>query len=71
MVLGIMAKSLKAPAKASRPEKGPSKELSLYPLDLATALGAALRTGPPPENEEKRQAPKVWSLQSEHRLSGR
>jgi hypothetical protein len=44
-----MAKRLKASVKASRPEKVPSKKLSLYPLDLGTALGAALRAGPAPK----------------------
>jgi hypothetical protein len=39
-------------AKAKKPrETAPKKQsrLSLYPLDLSTALGAALKTGKPPK----------------------
>jgi len=41
-------------AKATKAKAGKGK-LSLYPLDLETALGAALKTGgPPPETEKKK-----------------
>jgi hypothetical protein len=41
-----MAKNLRGSTKASPPLKKTSKKLSLYPLDLETALGAALRVAP-------------------------
>jgi hypothetical protein len=52
----IMAKRLKASAKAS-PPKRPSKKLSLYPLDLSTALGTALQAGPMPRKPDKKTRP--------------
>jgi hypothetical protein len=42
-------KPLKASAKAPpKPLKG---KISLYPLDLETALGAAVKTGPVPKSK--------------------
>jgi len=51
-----MAKRLKASSKAS-PSKSerPSRKLSLYPLDLGTALGAALKAGPVPQNKNDKK----------------
>jgi hypothetical protein len=51
----IMTKRLKASAKAS-PPKRPAKKLSLYPLNLDTALGAALKAGPMPKTPNKKRA---------------
>jgi hypothetical protein len=48
-----MAKSLRCSTKAA-PTPKRTKKLSLYPLDLETALGAALRAGLPPEKRQKK-----------------
>jgi hypothetical protein len=43
-------------AKAKKKPKAASSErvpLSLYPLDITTALGAALQTGKPPKMAQK------------------
>jgi hypothetical protein len=53
-----MAKSLKGSTKASPPRK-PTKKLSLYPLDLETALGAALRADPPKANSQNNRKNKT------------
>lgn len=37
-------------------EKARMKPMSLYPLDLETALGAALKTGGPPESKKTGRA---------------
>lgn len=53
-----MAKDLKSSSgseRAKRPKKG---KLSLFPLSLESALGAALLTGPPPRDEVKEYAKK-------------
>jgi hypothetical protein len=39
--------------KGESPKPPQKKGLSLYPLDLETALTAALRTGPPPKQAGK------------------
>lgn len=41
----------RAPDKSAR-----MKPMSLYPLDLETALGAALKTGGPPESKKAARA---------------
>jgi hypothetical protein len=53
-----MAKHLKASAKAGPSEKRATKRLSLYPLDLETALGAALRIKPPSKDIPKKPSAK-------------
>ena len=40
-----MTKAFKSLAHSKRPKKPAKGKLSLYPLDLETALGAALLTG--------------------------
>jgi hypothetical protein len=58
-----MAKEFKSFNKSKASEKKKLKKISLYPLDLATALGAALATGPitHPESNEQKEAKKGTS----------
>jgi hypothetical protein len=52
-----MAKMLKASAKSAVP-KPTKKKLSLYPLDMQTALHAALQTGPLKKHSPKKRTAK-------------
>jgi hypothetical protein len=53
-----MAKMLKASAKSSVSAKPTKKKLSLYPLDMQTALHAALQTGPLKKHSPKKRTAK-------------
>jgi hypothetical protein len=49
-----MSNELKSLGSKKRSGKEPSKRLSLHPLSLETALGAALQTGTMPKNDSNK-----------------
>jgi hypothetical protein len=53
-----MAKRFKSSVHKRAPEMAEKRKLSLYPLTLETALGAALLTGPPPKDVAKKRGKK-------------